>query len=143
MEDALIILKPDALQKYLVPEILTMLSPQVQSFSHIRTVIPSIELIQLHYAHLSERTLKRNVAFLTSGPILVLEVKTSIGALRKLIGATDPSKADIGTIRQRFSTDSIQLAEQENRGLHNLIHCSDTSTNGLAEIATWRKYFPQ
>lgn len=143
MEDCLIILKPDALQKNLVPDILAMLSTQAESFSHIRTGIPSAELIRLHYAHLAERTLARNLAFLTSGPVLVLETKGSILALRKLIGATDPSKADPQTIRGKFSTDSIPQAEIENRGLHNLIHCSDSIASGLAELQTWRQHFPQ
>ena len=67
------------------------------------------------------------VAFMTSGPIvaLVLEKDNAVEAFRKLIGATDPSKADEGTVRKIFA-DSIES---------NAVHGSDSDENAAIEAS--------
>jgi len=65
------------------------------------------------------------VSFMSSGPILaaILEKEDAVSSFRKLIGATDPSKADQGTIRKIFAT---SLSE-------NAIHGSDSDENAKLE----------
>lgn len=65
------------------------------------------------------------VEFMSSGPIIaaILEKDNAVADFRKLIGATDPSKADEGTIRKLFA---ISLGE-------NAIHGSDSDENALIE----------
>ena len=65
------------------------------------------------------------VEFMSSGPILaaILEKENAVADFRKLIGATDPAKADKGTIRQLFAA---SLGE-------NAIHGSDSDDNALLE----------
>lgn len=65
------------------------------------------------------------VSFMSSGPIIaaILEMDNAVSAFRKLIGATDPSKADVGTIRKIFAT---SLGE-------NAIHGSDSDENAKIE----------
>lgn len=65
------------------------------------------------------------VEFMSSGPIIaaILEKDNAVADFRKLIGATDPSKADEGTIRKLFAT---SVGE-------NAIHGSDSDENALIE----------
>jgi nucleoside-diphosphate kinase len=65
------------------------------------------------------------VAFMTSGPIVaaILEKENAVADFRKLIGATDPSKAEAGTIRARFAT---SMGE-------NAVHGSDSDENAAIE----------
>ncbi len=67
------------------------------------------------------------VKYMTSGPVYVaaLERDTAVAHLRKIMGATDPSKAEAGTIRKEFG----QSIEQ------NAIHGSDSDENAAIEIA--------
>ncbi len=65
------------------------------------------------------------VSFMSSGPLVaaILEKEDAVAAFRKLIGATDPSKAEAGTIRKLFAT---SLGE-------NAIHGSDSDENAKIE----------
>lgn len=67
------------------------------------------------------------VEFMSSGPIVaaVLEKENAVAAFRDLIGATDPSKAAPGTIRQLFGTNVTE----------NAIHGSDSDENALREAS--------
>jgi nucleoside-diphosphate kinase len=64
---------------------------------------------------------------MTSGPCvpIALEKENAVEDYRKLIGATDPTKADEGTVRKLYAVD-IQ---------HNAVHGSDSDANALIEIA--------
>ncbi|MGC9331884.1 MAG: nucleoside-diphosphate kinase [Bacteroidales bacterium] len=66
------------------------------------------------------------VAFMASGPVVVmaLEKENAVADFRKLIGNTDPQKADEGTIREKYAKDIS----------HNAIHGSDSIENATNEI---------
>ena len=71
---------------------------------------------------------------------MVLEGPNSIELVRKLIGATEPSKALPGTIRGDFSSiESYPIANEKNRTVRNLIHASDSIENAEKEISIWFK----
>jgi nucleoside-diphosphate kinase len=145
MEKTLILLKPDAVEQSLVPSILERLTRPGLRLLQLQMLTPPLTLAQEHYAHLRERggdVFARNTQFLASGPVVavVLEGPNVVVSVRKLIGATEPVSAAVGTIRGDFSSDSIAAAERERRGLRNLVHASDSTETALREIALW---FPE
>jgi nucleoside-diphosphate kinase len=60
-----------------------------------------------------------------------------ISTVRQTIGATDPSKADIGTIRGDLGNDNMEQATLERRCCANLIHASDSHEAYLSEAKLW------
>jgi nucleoside-diphosphate kinase len=81
------------------------------------------------------------IDFMVSGPVvtMVIEGLHAIDMVRKLVGATTPANADVGTIRGDFSVDSPLLANLEKRCLSNIIHASGTPEEAEHEIHYWFK----
>jgi nucleoside-diphosphate kinase len=79
------------------------------------------------------------VDFMTSGPVLamVIEGNRSVDVIKKLVGATEPSTSDVGTIRGDLTIDSYDLAGIDERAVRNLIHCSDKPEEAEREIKIW------
>lgn len=77
--------------------------------------------------------------FMTSGPVVVMawEGNSAVAVVTKLVGDTEPSSSDVGTIRGDFTVDSYNIAAIDDRAVRNLIHCSDTPENAESEIALW------
>ena len=83
--------------------------------------------------------IRANVTFFTSGPVLalVIEGNQSVAIVKKLVGGTEPSTSDVGTIRGDYTIDSYALSSIDNRAVPNLIHCSDKPEEAEREIAIW------
>lgn len=79
------------------------------------------------------------VDFMTSGPVLaiVIEGNKSVDVVKKIVGATEPSTSDVGTIRGDLTVDSYDLAGVDERAVRNLIHCSDKPEEAEREIKIW------
>lgn len=79
------------------------------------------------------------VDFMTSGPVLamVIEGNRSVDVIKKIVGATEPSTSDVGTIRGDLTIDSYDLAGIDERAVRNLIHCSDKPEEAEREIKIW------
>jgi nucleoside-diphosphate kinase len=79
------------------------------------------------------------IKYISSGPVLALCLQGSgaIKAVRKLVGFTLPYDAAPGTIRGRFSIDSADSADSENRPIHNLVHASGNPKEARAELKLW------
>lgn len=77
--------------------------------------------------------------FMTSGPVVMMawEGNQAVSVVTKLVGGTEPSTSDVGTIRGDYTIDSYAIAAVDDRAVRNLIHCSDSPENGSAEIALW------
>jgi nucleoside-diphosphate kinase len=77
--------------------------------------------------------------YMTSGPIvkMVVEGIHAIDMVRKIVGASVPAKAEMGTIRGDFSVDSPAVANREKRAIKNLIHASETFEEAKHEIEFW------
>jgi nucleoside-diphosphate kinase len=121
----------------------TMIKPDAVANGHIGAILDQItkagfKIIALKYTSLSEEKagefyavhaergfFKDLVSFMSSGPIVaaILEKDNAIEDFRKLIGATDPAKADKGTIRNLFAK-SIDA---------NAVHGSDSDENAAIE----------
>jgi nucleoside-diphosphate kinase len=130
VERTLVILKPDAVRRGLVGEILSRFEAKgltIVAMEH-RTIDGA--LADEHYAEHVERDFYPPLrAFVTGGPMvsLVLEGDEAVDVVRALNGATDGRKAAPGTIRGALS-----LSNRE-----NLVHGSDSPESAKREIAIW------
>lgn len=79
--------------------------------------------------------------FITRIPVvaLVLEGEGAITKVRKIVGFTDPTRAEKGTIRGDWGTDSIAQANAEKRATENLVHASGSVEEAIQEINLWFK----
>lgn len=128
MEQSLIILKPDALQRGLVGPILTRLEARGLKFVGLKLIQISQELANKHYGvHQGKPFFEGLVSYITSGPVVVIAIegKDVIEIIRSTVGATNPVKAAPGTIRGDFG---INIGR-------NLIHASDSPESGERETA--------
>ena len=83
--------------------------------------------------------IQSNVDFFTSGPVLaiVIEGNQSVAIVKKIVGGTEPTTSDVGTIRGDLTVDSYALTSLDNRAVRNLVHCSDSPEEAEREIPIW------
>ncbi len=128
MDQTLILLKPDAVQRGLIGTILGRLEARGLKIVALRLLQMDMALAEQHYGVHRERPFFSGlVDFITSGPIVaaVLEGKNAVEVVRQTMGATDPAKAAPGTIRGDLGIDIGR----------NLIHGSDGEESAANEIA--------
>ena len=128
VERTLSIIKPDAVAKNVVGQILTRFEAAGLQVVALKMQQLSQEQAEGFYAEHSERPFFKDlVAFMTSGPVTVqvLEGEDAIALNRQLMGATNPQEADAGTIRADFAS-SIDA---------NAVHGSDSATSAAREVA--------
>jgi nucleoside-diphosphate kinase len=128
LEQTLSIIKPDAVEKNVIGKILARFEAAGLRIVAARMMHLSRDEAEGFYAVHRERPFFRPlVEFMISGPVLVqvLEGENAIARNRELMGATDPKKAERGTIRADFAT-SIDA---------NAVHGSDGPETALTEIA--------
>ncbi len=128
VQQTLSIIKPDAVAKNVVGKILTRFEDAGLKVIACKMVHLSQREAEAFYAVHSERPFFKDlVKFMISGPVLisVLQGDNAILKHRDLMGATDPKKADKGTIRADFA-DSIDM---------NAVHGSDAPETAAVEIA--------
>jgi len=79
------------------------------------------------------------VKFMTCSPVvaMVWEGNQAVGIVKKIVGGTEPTTSDVGTIRGDLTLDSYSLANLDNRAVRNLVHCSDKPDEALREIQIW------
>lgn len=79
------------------------------------------------------------VKFMTSGPVVVLAIEgnQAVSVVKKLVGGTEPSTSDVGTIRGDFTLDSYAISAIDNRAVRNLVHCSDAVEEAERELKLW------
>ncbi len=128
VERTLSIVKPDAVGKNVIGEILTRFEKAGLSIVAAKLVQLSDQVAGGFYAEHKERPFYKDlVAFMTSGPVLVqvLEGENAVALNRELMGATNPAEAAAGTIRADFA----QTIDE------NAVHGSDSTTSAAREIA--------
>lgn len=119
MEKTFVILKPSAVSRGLVGEIISRLERKGLRLKQLRTkIISREEAERLYEIHRGKPFFEGLVETITSGPVVLMvwEGREAIQVVRKLMGATDPVKAEPGTIRGDFGLDITD----------NLIHASDS-----------------
>ena len=77
--------------------------------------------------------------YMTSGPVIKMVVQGihAIDMIRKIVGTTIPSQAEMGTIRGDFSVDDAAAANKDKRAIHNLIHASENQEEADHELKFW------
>jgi nucleoside-diphosphate kinase len=77
--------------------------------------------------------------YMTSGPIVKMVVQGihAIDMVRKIVGFTNPSQAEMGTIRGDFSVDDSTAANRDKRAVHNLVHASENEKEAEHELKFW------
>jgi len=77
--------------------------------------------------------------FLTSGPVVAMVIQGihAVPMVRKIVGNTLPSQAEMGTIRGDFSVDSAILGNMQKRAIHNLVHASGNQKEAEHELKLW------
>jgi nucleoside-diphosphate kinase len=127
IERTLAIVKPDGVEKGLVGEV-------IRRFEAAGLKLLALQMVRLdaqraggfYHVHRQRPFFASLVAFMTSGPIvpMVLEGEQAIARVRQIMGATDPAKAEPGTIRREFAS-SIEK---------NIVHGSDAPETARFEI---------
>lgn len=131
-EQVLVIIKPDAIQRGLMGEIISRF--ERKGFKIIGTKMEKMGdvLLDEHYAHIADKPFFQGIKdFMMSAPVILMAVSgvNGVQAARLIVGPTDGSAADAGSIRGDMSL-SIQS---------NLVHASDSVENGKAEVARFFK----
>lgn len=167
-ERSLVILKPDAVQRSLIGEIVKRFERAGLKFAAMKMVMATEEQLITHYNKTDEwyekkgkgivadmeahnlpvtkepieygKDIIRNmVRYMTAAPCvaMVLEGNQAVAVVTKLVGTTEPATSDVGTIRGDYTLDSYSHATIENRGVRNLIHCSESPEEALREMDIW------
>jgi nucleoside-diphosphate kinase len=126
----LVLLKPDAVRRGLVGQILGRFEAKGLSLVELELRTITGEQADAHYAeHLDRDFYPPLRTFITSGPLVavVVEGEEAVPVVRTLIGPTDGRQAPAGTIRGDYS-----LSNRE-----NLVHASDSPESADREIALW------
>ncbi|MFQ3646215.1 MAG: nucleoside-diphosphate kinase [Anaerolineae bacterium] len=130
MERTFIIIKPDAVQRGLVGEIIKRFEQRGLRIIGMKFIHMSEALAKKHYAVHAERPFfNALVSYITSAPVVVmaLEGTNAVAAARATIGATKPHEAGAGTIRGDFG---LEIGR-------NLVHGSDSVENGVLEVSNF------
>lgn len=127
MERTLAIIKPDAVQRRLTGRIIQRIEDagfQIRAMQRVQ--LSKREAEGFYAVHLERPFFASLTGFMSSGPaiVLVLEAPEAIKKWRTLMGATDPVKADAGTLRKEFA-ESIE---------RNVTHGSDAPETAAYEI---------
>jgi len=163
IQQTLIIIKPDGVEKGLTEEIIRRYEATGLKVVKRKGMMAPFEIVEKHYPmdpdylkSIGEKTIAAGQAvksaedqgrkvvtwlrkFITSGPVvvLVLEGEDAVAVARKTTGFTDPQTAEKGTIRADYGTDSILKANAEQRPVYNLIHASGSLEEAKKEISLW------
>ncbi len=83
--------------------------------------------------------IRANAVYMGAAPVvaMVWEGNQAVGVIKKIVGSTEPSTSDVGTIRGDYTIDSYAHSAYEDRAVRNLIHCSDMPEEAEREIALW------
>ena len=127
MEKSLILIKPDALQRNLVGEIISRFERKGLKILGMKMMNIDDQLVKDHYSHLVDKPFFPVLQkFMQSFPViaLALEGVEATNAIRIIVGITKGREADAGTIRGDFSMSQSQ----------NVVHASDSAENGEIEV---------
>jgi len=127
VERSLVLIKPDAIQRGLSGEIISRLEKKGLKIVAMKMLHMDKDLAQRHYAvHKGKAFFEDLVSFITSSPVIaiVFQGRNAVEMIRRMMGETDPAKAQPGTIRGDLGIDIG----------HNLIHGSDSVASASKEI---------
>ncbi len=126
-EKVLVILKPDAIVRGLVGEVVSRFEKKGLKILGTKMIRISDVLLEEHYAHVADKPFFKDIkSYMQASPVILMALSgiNAVKASRMLVGATDGSEAAAGTIRGDFAL-SID---------YTVVHASDTPENGESEV---------
>ncbi len=127
MEKSLILLKPDCVEKKLIGEVIKRFEANGFTVRGLKMIRLDDKILTEHYGHLATKPFfPEIVGFMSSFPVvaLALEGENAVEKIRVLVGPTDSTKADKGTIRGDFGVNVMK----------NIVHASDSVENARVEL---------
>lgn len=146
IQRSLVVLKPDAVQRGIVGEIIHRFERVGLKIVGMKMVMPGEDLYYKHYEDVGqmitrhgEDIFRYNVQYMMTGPVIAmcLEGIEAIPLVRKIVGPTEPKSADMGTIRGDFAHMSYGYSDAKKMGVPNLVHASATPEEAKKELALW------
>jgi nucleoside-diphosphate kinase len=145
-ERTLILLKPDAVQRGIVGEIVSRFERVGLKIVGMKMVSPDYDHYVHHYETISKMISRRGqkafdvtMELMQAGPVIavVLEGIEAVELVRKMVGATEPKSALPGTIRGDYSHISFAHADAEESAIPNIIHASGNTEEAEQEVTHW------
>jgi nucleoside-diphosphate kinase len=127
MEKTLILLKPDAVQRGKIGDLISRFENKGLKIVGLKMMQLNSELLSEHYSHLTDKPFFPSIVeFMSSTPVVAvcLEGKDTVNQIRRMVGLTDGNTAEVGSIRGDFG----------NSVSYNLIHASDSKENAEIEV---------
>lgn len=167
MGKSLVLLKPDALKRDLIGEIIKRFEDKGLKVAALEMVKAAPEIVNKHYplddrdyllrlGHVdtsgwtkeqledkyqkSYRIVQGLHRYLLSGPIVKMILEgpaNTVILVREIVGKTDPAKSPPGSIRGDLGEDSFEKSDKEGRSVYNLVHASGTDKEAQQEIKLW------
>jgi len=132
MEQTLVLVKPDGVQRGLIGEVISRLERRGLRLVAAKFMAVNQELAETHYAiHKGKPFYDGLIRYITSAPVMAMvwEGPNAVAAVRQTMGATRPTEAAPGSVRHDFA---LEVGR-------NLTHASDTVDNSEQEVALWFK----
>lgn len=133
MERTLVILKPDAVERKLIGEIISRFEKRNFTITQMKMININKDVAYEHYAHVKNLPIYEDmISYITSGPAVALIITGNrvIASVRSMIGKTSCTESLPGTIRGDYGYHTFE----------NLIHASDSVENAEIEI---KRFFPE
>ncbi|HAS73421.1 MAG TPA: nucleoside-diphosphate kinase [Clostridiales bacterium UBA8960] len=130
MEKTLVLIKPDAVKRQLVGEIIKTYEGKGLIIEKMKMIYAEDEKLKAHYAiHSQKPFYNRLLDFMKSGPVVAMALSgaNAIEMVRILNGNTNPCLAESGSIRGRYASDVTE----------NCVHGSDSLASAEREIQIW------
>jgi len=128
MENSFVMMKPDTVQRRIMGKVLSRFEEKGLQLVGMKLIQIDEALAKEHYGEHAEKPFFNDlVSYITSSPALAMVIKgeDSISLIRKIVGATNPKEADLGTVRGDFALDMGR----------NVIHASDSPASAEREIS--------
>jgi len=146
IEQTLVVLKPDTIQRGLIGEIITRFERVGLKIVGAKMLRPDYNHYHDHYEGIGSMISRRGqkafdvtLEMMQRGPVLalVLEGVEAVALVRKMVGTTEPKSAAPGTIRGDYAHISFEYADSQGVGIPNLVHASGDPEEAQKEIAHW------
>jgi len=132
MEQTLVLIKPDGVQRGLIGEIISRLEHRGLRLVAAKFMNVDQELAETHYAiHKGQDFYEDLILYITSSPVMAMvwEGPNAVAAVRQTMGLTRPTEAAPGSVRHDFA---LEIGR-------NLTHASDALQTGMKEVSLWFK----
>ncbi|HEY8892625.1 MAG TPA: nucleoside-diphosphate kinase [Clostridium sp.] len=133
MERTLVLIKPDGVKRALIGKIIDQYEQKSLEIVAVKIITATKDNARKHYSeHAGKNFFEELINYITEGKMcaMILMGDRAVDVVRKINGDKDPLKAELGSIRGKFTIDKT----------HNIVHASDSSSSAEREIAIW---FPE